>query len=178
MAMTFVTNVVALDTADDNSGRRAILMETHDYKFGFLMGNSGTNHGIYDYHKNGTGAADWVLKAEADNVWTLTGNVTGDAGTVNGKTVASNVPSGAIFTDENVKQGETTTPNWRKILLAYQYDAGDPTAAISATTNQVYACVGISAQPSTGKLRATSYNVSDNCTLQWNSTDESLDFVF
>lgn len=40
----------------------------------------------------------------------VTGNVSGDAGTVNGKTVLKNVPANAVFTDTNTFRAITSTP--------------------------------------------------------------------
>ena len=96
-----------------------------------------------------------------------------------GYTIAKSVPSNAVFTDTNnaVKQSASTTANWRKVLLHYKDDAAS-TTAVTDSTNQVYAAVGISAQPSTGTIRAAAYNVLDKVTLQFNSTTNALDFVF
>ena len=94
-------------------------------------------------------------------------------------TIAKSVPSNAVFTDTNnaVKQSESTTADWRKLLLHYKNDAAS-TTAVTDSTNQVYAAVGISAQPSTGTIRAAAYNVLDKVTLQFNTTTNALDFVF
>ena len=60
-------------------------------------------------------------------------------------TLAKSVPSNAVFTDTNnaVRQSASTTTNWRKVLLHYKDDAAS-TTAVTDSTNQVYATVGIS----------------------------------
>lgn len=94
-------------------------------------------------------------------------------------TLAKSVPSNAVFTDTNnaVRQSASTTANWRKVLLHYKDDAAS-TTAVTDSTNQVYATVGISVQPSTNTLRASAFNVLDKVTLQYNTTTNALDFVF
>lgn len=76
-----------------------------------------------------------------------------------------------------VKQDNTTTSNWRKILLHYKDDATS-TAGVTNSTNQVFAAVGVSVQPSTGAIRATKYNIADHVSLEYDSTLETLNFVF
>ena len=68
-------------------------------------------------------------------------------------TIAKSVPSTAVFTDTNVTQGETTSTNWRKVLL-FNSTSTTVGAAISTTTGQVYAATGVAVQPSTGILWA------------------------
>ena len=79
-------------------------------------------------------------------------------------------------TDTKVKQSGSTTASWRKILLHYTAD-NTSTTAVTTTTNEIYAAVGISVQPSTGTLRASVYNVSDNATIQYNSTNSCLEII-
>lgn len=89
---------------------------------------------------------------------------------------------GVITIDSNddnnaVSQSASTTAHWRKILLHYKDDAA-PTTAVTSSTNVVYAAVGVSVQPSTGTIRAEAYNVLDKVKLEYNLTDDSLDFIF
>ena len=79
--------------------------------------------------------------------------------------------------DNNVTQDPTTSSDWRKVLLQ-STSYSTPAATATSSTNTVYAATGVSVQPSTGTLRATAYDISDHVTLEYNSTDESLDFVF
>lgn len=98
-------------------------------------------------------------------------------GHITGLSVTSGKIPANPNTDTKVKQSAITTADWRKVLLHYKNDTTS-TTAVTDSTEQVYGCVGISAQASTGTLRASKYNVNDKVTLQWNDTDQSLDFVF
>ena len=68
-------------------------------------------------------------------------------------TLNKSVPSDAVFTDGNVKQGTSTTSSWRPLLSHTNYAAygTDP----GATTGQVYYTANISLQPSTGSIKAS-----------------------
>ena len=57
-------------------------------------------------------------------------------------------------TDTKVTQSNTTTANWRKVVLSAQYDSAAGTAT-TATTDQVYVTPNIEVQASTGTLRAS-----------------------
>ena len=93
---------------------------------------------------------------------------------INTKTVTLPADSN---TDTKVNQSASTTENWRKVLL-HHGTAATSTAAVTTETDVVYGAVGIAAQPSTGTLRATVYNVADKVSLVFNSTTNALDFVF
>lgn len=54
--------------------------------------------------------------------------------------------------DTKVTQSDTTTANWRKVVLSYQNNATAGTATTSHT-NQVYVTPNIEVQPSTGNVR-------------------------
>lgn len=86
-----------------------------------------------------------------------------------------NVP----WTDTNTKvtQNNTTTTEWKKIILGYGTYSNSNDGVVSVT-NITSIAQNISAQPSTGTIRANIYRVKNNVELQWNDTDESLDFVF
>ena len=96
--------------------------------------------------------------------------------TAGGSSVIFTMPASGN-TDASVKQSVSTTDSWRKLLLHYTAD-GTSTASVTTATNQVYAAVGIAAQPSTGTIRAAVYNVLDKVTLQYNTTTNALDFIF
>lgn len=57
-------------------------------------------------------------------------------------------------TDTKVTQSNTTTANWRKVVLSAQYDSAAGTAT-TTTTDQVYVTPNIEVQASTGSLRAS-----------------------
>ena len=52
------------------------------------------------------------------------------------------------------------------------------TAATATTTGTQVFDSGIYSTTTSGQLNAETYKVNEQVTLQWNSTDESLDFVF
>lgn len=79
---------------------------------------------------------------------------TGDASSVSGYTVATNVPSGALFTDEKVKQSLASANKNYPILFSY-YETSDSTATPNAqTVNRVNT---IYINPSTGTVTATNF---------------------
>ena len=80
-------------------------------------------------------------------------------------------------TDTKVTQSASTTSNWRKLLLHYKDDAAS-TTAVTTSTEQVYAAVGISAQPSTGIVRTNGYNMSDKAQMVYDSTLDAIVFTF
>jgi hypothetical protein len=57
-------------------------------------------------------------------------------------------------TDTKVKQSNTTTAKWRKVVLSAQEDTNAGTA-VTEKTDQVYVTPGIEVQSSTGNLRAS-----------------------
>lgn len=73
----------------------------------------------------------------------ITGDITGNATTVGGYTVAANVPSGAVFTDEKVKiTNDTTSSNLRVLLGTSQND--------STVTESIKKSTALNFNPSTG----------------------------
>ena len=161
-----------------------------DYRTGHIAVR-GKNNGTWkDWHKVldsgnyddfaipksiGTAAGDIIY-------WSASGTPTRLAKGSNGQVLkinSSGVPAWAADNNDNnyVNQANTTTSDWRKMLLHYSHEAS-PTASVSNSTNVVYATADISAQPSTGTIRANAYNVEGHVTLQYNAADASLDFVF
>lgn len=69
-------------------------------------------------------------------------------------TIASSVTN----TDTKVTQSETTTANYRPLILGATSNA-DPTKLTTTTTNEVYAAAGLYVQPSTGTLFTKQINV-------------------
>lgn len=94
--------------------------------------------------------------------------------TVGGQSVVFKTPTD---NDSKVTQSSSTSTNWRKILLHYKDDAAS-TTAVTSSTNQIYAAVGVSVQPSTGTIRADKYNIFDKATLQWNPALSAVEFIF
>ena len=85
----------------------------------------------------------------------------GDAATVNGHTVNTDVPSNAVFTDTKVRQTLATGNNNRPLLMAYSNN----TATASDIDNVVYRNNSIYANPSTGVITAGEFN--GNATGCW-----------
>jgi len=105
---------------------------------------------------------------------TASGILKGDG---SGGVTAATAGTDYATTDNKVLQSASTTANWRKLLMHYKDDATS-TTAVTSSTDQVYAAVDVSAQPSTGTIRANVYNVNDKVKLQYNSTTQALDFIF
>lgn len=109
-----------------------------------------------------------IVNGESRFVGGIYGNLTG---TVNGFTIEKSVPSNAVFTDTNtyVNQSDTTTANYRAILMTYVNSATAGSGMTTNTTNVVYSSNKIYAQPSTGTLFASKFsgpltgNVTGNC---------------
>ena len=124
-----------------------------------------------------------ISHADTSSVSNLTANgrkyVTGLTFDAYGHVTAYTTGTETVTDSGNTKvtQSSTTTSDWRKILLHYTNN-GTSTAAVTTVTNQVYAAVGIAAQPQTGKIRANAYNIADGVTLQYNTTTSALDFIF
>ena len=80
--------------------------------------------------------------------------------------------------DECVAQNETTTSNWRKVLLAYK-SSSSPKAAVVNETNIAYVSTGLEYQPSTGTLAVTSLKVlgSANSSAQLKSDSSNNIYV-
>lgn len=92
-----------------------------------------------------------------------------------------------VGTDSAVTQSSSSTDNWRKVILGYQNGAAG--AAVTTVTNQVYACVGVEVQTSSGTLKATVLRAAGNnlyvgsaansqCHQQYDATNKCLKFIF
>lgn len=83
-------------------------------------------------------------------------------------------------TDEKVKQEAISNGNqaeWHRLLLGYT-NTRDLSDTNFLTTNQAYFYQSLAADANTGTLRANRYRVLNNVDIEWNTTDESLDFIF
>ena len=96
----------------------------------------------------------------------ITGSITGDAATVNGKTVAVNVPSGAVFTDNN------TTYTLSNALLGHKFTetltAGGSGSGTSTATIELAAGTGITLTDDTSNKKITIGITSTNIS-NWDS---------
>lgn len=96
----------------------------------------------------------------------VTDGTTGGVKTT-GYTIATSVPSGAVFTDTKNTAGSTDTSS-KIFLIGATSQATNPQ---TYSDNEVYATSGV--------LTTKSVQVGGTaCTMQYNSTTQSLDFVF
>ena len=107
----------------------------------------------------GNGTASFTYDGSAAktlNIKSGTGiSVTSD--TSGNITIASSVTN----TDTKVTQSETTTANYRPLILGATSNA-DPTKLTTTATDEVYATDGLYVQPSTGALFAKQINVTND----------------
>lgn len=82
---------------------------------------------------------------------------------------------GRVTSASNTTISDTKVTNTLGTTTKY-YVTG--TTSSSTNTGTQYFDTGIYATTTAGQLNATTYKVNENVTLQWNSTDSSLDFVF
>jgi len=86
-------------------------------------------------------------------------------------TIATSVPSGAVFTD--TKQNITLATTTKAFITGV---STTPTGTAQALTG--LADTGVYLTTTAGELNATQYKVNEHCTMQYNSTKSSLDFTF
>lgn len=80
-------------------------------------------------------------------------------------------------TDKYVLQSVANADKWRKVTLGEQYE-DSLGVAVSNKTSQVYVNPQLEFNTSSGVLNSTKFLVNKEVTLEYNSTTESLDFVF
>ena len=105
-------------------------------------------------------------------------------------TIEKSVPSNAVFTDTKVTQNAVTDSDYTNFrpLIFGSSNSGTAGFTPSTVTDGVYACKGLYVRPSAGLIHATTFEgtlsdvnkvkVAGKVTLQYNSSTESLDFVF
>ena len=96
---------------------------------------------------------------------------TSTAGIIKIGTAATNAMAGNTVVN-TVKQSPAPTSNNDEypILLKTTANTNEETGTIKFSEPTI--------TPKTGRLSATSFMVDSHVTLQWNSTDSSLDFIF
>ena len=176
-AISNSNNMMVFNIGGTSNDRNAYIQVGHNSpdSYGNITGNLYLNKLGGQVYINENYAAQVTSSVTSGQVIVADGTTGGIKTT--GYTIATSVPFNAIFTDYRVKQDNTTTSNWRKILLHCKDDATS-TAGVTNSTNQVFAAVGVSVQPSTGAIRATKYNIADHVSLEYNSTLGTLNFVF
>lgn len=128
--------------------------------YGQIMMSANTAPGIYYRNANGlTSSVGWKKLLDSSNSSVSGGGSTwGSSITVNinGTSKTLTIP-GNPNTDNNVKQSETTTANFRPLVLGYTNVSTAGSGMTGSITNQVYVSNKFYVQPSTGNLYATTF---------------------
>lgn len=136
------------------------LNETSNYGYAIKWYKGGVSQNTYDpsigHHNtggDGTGSITILPYATATTPWSGSVGlfITKGQMKLDGKVVE--------ITDSKVTQSNSTTSNFRPLLLGYQ-NSTDASTLATTTTNQVYANVAIYAKPSTGAVYATDFYTS------------------
>ena len=161
-ATTFDGTKTSLTHATNASdGLRIKYSTTIDFFIG--VGTSNANHGLYDY--KASGGEKWILSAGSDNVWTFVGNVTGNVSGSSGSCTGNAATASKI----SAKLATTTKT----------YLLGTSTAITATAANvEMIGDTGIYLTTTAGQLNATTYLVNEKVRMEYNSTDQSLDFIF
>lgn len=89
-----------------------------------------------------------------------------------GYTIATSVPSGALFTDQKVRQSATTTEDFRPILMGATHVSGSSTGLDATVTDEAYVSTKLYCQPNTGNLYVVGDIKRANNTLSlWSGND-------
>jgi len=131
---------------------------TIDYWWG--VGTANENHGLYDVK-----ASKWILSAGAANTWTFVGNVTGNVSGSSGSCTGNAATASKI----SAKLATTT----KTYLLGTSTTITGTAANVEMTGD-----TGVYLTTTTGQLNATSYLVNEKVRMEYNSTNQSLDFIF
>lgn len=84
-------------------------------------------------------------------------------------------------TDTKVTQTKSTTESLKPLMLGQQSAATITelnTTITASITNLICDAENLYAQPSTGMLGAKSFNIDGSAKMQYNTTTESIDFIF
>ena len=144
----------------------------------YLVYYDGTN---YYFRTDGAITGDLIGNAStATALTTSAGSATQPIYFSNGKpvaisyTIAKSVPSNAVFTDINVRQQLYSSNYNLPLLMSYQTNTNTTMNIDNVTfrNNNIYA------NPSTGMIASTSSKIGEHVTLQYDSTNECLNFVF
>lgn len=89
-----------------------------------------------------------------------------------GYTIATSVPSGAVFTDQKVRQSATTTEDFRPILMGATHVSGSSTGLDATVTDEACVSTKLYCQPKTGNLYVAGDIKRSNNTLSlWSGND-------
>ena len=155
--------IYAQSYSDDWVGQIA-----QDYRTGNLFVRGKKNKVWQSWLRIPTAAAQSVGNSTTPVYMAATGKLTALS-----YTIATSVPSGAVFTDTKVTQTDTDTSTSGQFRLLMSGTADDTTRTEGARKS-TYAWFS----PSSQTLGSQKFSVAGGCTLQYNSTTQSLDFVF
>ena len=117
----------------------------------------------------------YTVKADKISAPTSTGSTTFGLGT-NGNVLRTNGSTLYWSDHANAAHTLTSSTKWRPILMA-NTEVDTSTSSISNVTGVCYMVSGVMVQPSSGKLRVASVNINSKFRIEYNETDESLDFT-
>lgn len=128
--------------------------------YGQILMSTNTAPGIYYRNANGlTSSIGWIKLLDSNNSSVSGGgNAWGSSITVkiNGTSKTLTIP-GNPNTDYRVTQSETTTANYRPLILGYTNVSTAGSGMTGSVTNQVYLSNKFYVQPNTGNLYATTF---------------------
>lgn len=67
--------------------------------------------------------------------------------------------------------------NWRPLLLGRE-ELTSSTGAVSQQVGVTYTAQNLCVFPTLGRIKANSYQIAANCKIEWNATDEAIEFNF
>ena len=140
------------------------------------------------------GTVDQILLANGDNVaagtanYYLKANGAGSAPTWEQFPTIPEVPSGAVFTDEKVKQSASTINKYGRLLITGNNTTAPSGDITDGYTGYAYYANSIMANPSTGEIVANKVRASEDlyigsasgsqCHQQYDSVNKCLKFIF
>ena len=152
--------------------------ESGNYTSELALG-MGDNYGIYYRGSNSSSEQAWQavgrFTATPTSGQVVIADNTDGGIKSSGYTIATSVPSGAVFTDQYVSQSATTTSDYRKIVLSYQNGAAG--AAVTSNTNVVYVTANAEVQPSTGNIRSAGTVSAANLSASGNVSGTTLGVI-
>ena len=125
--------------------------------------------GYSNFVKSGTGAAAGLVPSPGTTAGT--GKFLCEDGTWK-------IPSYIANTDEKVKQSETTSTDYRGVVLGYNKNAAANTGVSGTVTEQVYISNNLTVQPSTGSISSKGTGTFAGVSSSSGFTSTSGDLIF
>ena len=154
--------------------QRIVASSAKTYLTGVTTAPTSSNQDLTGVASTKVYATDGVLTATSFSgnlTGNVTGNCSGDSGSCTGNaataTTATNANKVLQKLDDNTATGDY-----------YVLHSGTTSLTTSGSNSDVYGRTGVSIQPSTGRMSAVSYRINSMCTMQYNSSTMSVDFVF